>query len=257
MLVYGQKVPFQKSKHITFKSFHTSVLPSKEFGKLAERYINGFVNADEVGQLFIGVEGDGEVSGTFFAKNPRKQMEEIRGMIDEICAKSYPPISPSNYIVQFHPIYKMHQGSMTEMQDKFVLGISVKPDQQIHETSTIYAKPPVAYIWKDGTVIRMSPSMISERWQQQRMNRVQSQVMAQLSLKRPPILPLAQPSKKKPRVEVDYNPETVYANNPQFVPSTFKLVPNLPRFYEPTEEEHYANFTERVQLNGWWYDFYL
>ena len=181
VFIYKQRIPFLESRSVEFKSFSEACLPTTDFCKTIEKYINAYLNTSTGGKIFIGVENDGQVVGTCWIGDDnsikvREQVDAIRLRIDDLCNKAYPPIDPSSVHVDFWPIYASYapyndRTESTEvfyrLVDRYVLTVTVTPSvssvASVYQTSTLYHKPPVAYVKRDGSVTLMTPSMIEHR----------------------------------------------------------------------------------------------
>ena len=288
--IYGQPLQ-ENAKNLKLVPMHEAYIPNREFAKTLEKYLNAFLHSEDGGKLYFGVAEDGIIMGTKVSIESRKQRDQINLYLDRITEQARPSIDPQYYTIHFYPVfYQTAYDVFYQTKDKFVVCIDVKPDNTLHETSDIYSEDRVAYTIKDGAVVVMTPSMIvarDKKIEEAQMQKIVSDVLFRLrnekqmsptspkapvspkapisKRKRPrPLSPQIIPphssphAKRKPPMEMEVfykHPELTAALYPRYVPTSWKKVEEIPRYYEPSDEELDSDeFRERIQLNGWWYE---
>lgn len=99
IFVLNKVLPIEETRHYEFKEV-TSKNPVSTIKDIAEQYAVAFLNS-EGGRIFWGVRDNRTVSGIVL--NPSER-DEIRRVVGEKLTSIKPPVAPTAYKIEFHPV---------------------------------------------------------------------------------------------------------------------------------------------------------
>jgi predicted HTH transcriptional regulator len=99
IFILDKVLPIEETRHYEFKEV-TSKNPVSTIKGMADQYAVAFLNS-EGGRIFWGVRDNRTVSGIVLNASQR---DEIRRVVGEKLTGIRPPIAPTAYKIEFHPV---------------------------------------------------------------------------------------------------------------------------------------------------------
>ena len=96
---YGKPLPIEETRHIEFKEVRGNN-PANSIRDATDQYVVAFLNS-EGGRIYWGVNDQRVVVGVRLTHNER---DNIRRVVTERITGIQPPIAPTSYRIEFHPV---------------------------------------------------------------------------------------------------------------------------------------------------------
>eukprot|EP00005_Dracoamoeba_jomungandri_P002603 CAMPEP_0174257250 /NCGR_PEP_ID=MMETSP0439-20130205/6412_1 /TAXON_ID=0 /ORGANISM="Stereomyxa ramosa, Strain Chinc5" /LENGTH=1081 /DNA_ID=CAMNT_0015340255 /DNA_START=174 /DNA_END=3419 /DNA_ORIENTATION=+ len=177
--VYGELIDVEEDRENEFKAVHLTKNPIATIMTYCEKYINAFLNSAG-GTIHFGIQDDGTIIGLPLN---RKERDTLRLRIDAVVGGFLPQVDPYLVRTEFIKVEVPHKrkSKRTDPQEKDEEEINrleniPAPHSQsilyVVEVRVLQGRAPVyfssksassAYIRREGSVTKMSYSMIEER----------------------------------------------------------------------------------------------
>ncbi len=144
-----------EQRDVEFKSLAESQAPERAIGAICNKYVCAMLNT-RGGDLIFGVADDGTVQGVLMS---RYQRDTACRDIDYQLQNFNPSVDPSRYRVTFCKVMDKAFGELKEVKNRYVVKVHVIKGDIDYYTN----RSEVAYIRRDGSVMKMTPQMLRRR----------------------------------------------------------------------------------------------
>ncbi len=166
--VIGNYISKYESNMVEFKSFSETYLPNQGSREIIEKYVIGFLNSQQGGDIYFGIENNSRISGTLKSVNISQQIDRINQQIIDVLNNCRPYIDPKLYSVQFHNVYRETDSDKSKpVQDRWVVQIHVNPSNNSELYVTSHGQ---IFIRQLSSTIELSVDQIRELRQSRNIN---------------------------------------------------------------------------------------
>ncbi len=166
--IIGNYISKYESNTIEFKSFSETYLPNQGSREIIEKYVIGFLNSQQGGDLYFGIENNSRISGTLKSVNISQQIDRINQQIIDVLNNCRPYIDPKLYSVQFHNVYHETDSDKSKpVQDRWIVQIHINPSNNSELYVTSHGQ---IFIRQLSSTIELSVDQIRELRQSRNIN---------------------------------------------------------------------------------------